>query len=159
MSGGRFLISAKGITYSENTIKNQNLVREGFGINCSFKVANDYKGSGEKLLRNAEEELRDVNSIELDKDSRDISDYVAGYIVHKTQNMLHKCCGGKLKNENQSLSSEYIKILPPGGLTIPSRTLSDDISQGFAILDANSSAIGNSVIPSREAGIIILKTI
>ena len=39
MSGGRFLISAKDIVHSENILKIQALVKEGFDIDSSLKVA------------------------------------------------------------------------------------------------------------------------
>lgn len=156
MSGGRFLISAKDASRSENILKIKSLVKEGFDIVSDIKMVEDSSKSGEELLRAVEEELGDVDAIKLDESSRKVSDHVAGYFVRKTHDIFHPCCGKNLKGEKENSNSEYINILSRGGLLCPSEKLADIVSQAFALLDASSPAIRLCDLPSKKAGFLIL---
>ena len=78
MSGGRFLVSAKDVSISENILKVKTLVREVVNIDESLKINNDFSDNHEKLLYEVELSINDECAFELDKNSSDISDYVAG---------------------------------------------------------------------------------
>ena len=66
MSGGCFLISAKDVSFSENILKIQSLVKEGFNIDSSLKVNEKFEEATEKLLNDVSNDLNDVNWIQLD---------------------------------------------------------------------------------------------
>ena len=82
---------------------------------------------------------------------------LSGYIVHKAEDLLGECCISGLKSETASSSTEYIGILSRGGLLTPSEALGDVVAQSFAVLDASSTAIKESKLPSRTLGIALLR--
>ena len=157
MSGGRFLISAKDVFRSEKILKIQTLVKEGFNIDSSVKVyENQHEVKVRNLVREVENDLQYVETMTLSQASREVSDNVAGYIVHKAKDLLGECCIENLKAETASSSTEYIGILSRGGLITPSMAFGDIVAQSFAVLDACSTAIKESNLPSRTAGLAIL---
>lgn len=158
MSGGRFLISAKDVVRSENILKIQSLVKEGFDIDSSVKVNESQREPKIiNLLRDVGNYLKDMDSIQLNQASREISDNVAGYIIHKAKDLLGGCCIKNLMNESPSPSTKYIAILSRGGLITPSQALGDLVAKSFAVLDACSMKIAESKLPSRIAGLAILR--
>ena len=87
-------------------------------------------------------------------DSRQVSDKVAGYIVHKTQQLYRDCCQSQLLNEE--LNTEYIKQLSHGGLKNPSLPLNTVVSQSFDVLDESSPALRLFNVPARKTRMKIL---
>ena len=69
----------------------------------------------------------EANSLQLNDDSRQVSDTVAAYIVHKTKHLYRECCKSQLTNEE--VNTEYIGQLSSGGLKNPSMPLSTVVSQ------------------------------
>ena len=158
MSGGRFLISLKDVFRSEKILKIKSLVKEGFDIDSSFKVdEHQQKTEVDSFLREIEDQMRDVENMYLTQASREVSDNVAGYIVHKAKNLFGECCIRRIVNETACSNTEYIGILSRGGLTTPSKALGDLVAQSFAVLDACSTAIKKSKVPSRVAGLAVLR--
>ena len=155
MSGGRFLISAKDVSTSENIIRIKTLIKQGCEIDSSVKISNNYDEMTEKLKIDVEAELGQVESIKLNEESRKISDYVAGYIAFKTESFYENCCASNLLDEQPN--SAYIGLLSRGGLKNPSMSLKNAVSDAFAILDASSAAIRRCKIPSRIAGVTVLQ--
>lgn len=155
MSGGRFLISAKDVSTSENIIRIKTLINQGCEIDSSVKIYNTASEMTEKLRTDVEEALGEAESIELNEDSRKISDYVAGYISYKMESCYENCCAANLFNEQPN--NEYIGLLSRGGLKNPSVPLKNAVSDAFAILDASSAVIRKCEMPSRIAGIAVLQ--
>ena len=154
MSGGRFLVSLKDVSRSENILKIKTLVKEGFDVTPSLKVQEDYSHAEENLLFDVDQCLGDVESIQLGEESRQISDNIAGYLSHKTRDVFASCCGNNLKSEEAS--SGLIGLLSRGNLINPSVKLGDMVSKAFALLDASSNAIRKCSISSKKAGTVIL---
>ena len=96
-----------------------------------------------------------MESIELDTISREISDSVAGYIVHGPEELLGLISG--LKTITASSRAEYFGILSRGGLITPSEALGDVVAQCFAVLDACSSVIRESKPPSKRLAVALLQ--
>ena len=98
-----------------------------------------------------------MESIELDTISREISDSVAGYIVHGAEELLGVISG--LKTITASSRAEYFEILSRGGLITPSEALGDVVAQCFAVLDAcsSSSRIRESKPPSKRLAVALLQ--
>ena len=92
MSGGRFLVSANEVSTSENILKIQTLVKEGFDLSQSFKVPKPTEEAEENLVSVAEQVLGDVDSIQLNDPSKSFSDNIAGYIAHKKEKLYDGCC-------------------------------------------------------------------
>ena len=61
--------------------------------------------------------------------------------------------GGRCEND------KYLNLLSRGGLKTPSQNLCTYVCNSFAILDASSTVISDSVIPVREAAEYILQNI
>lgn len=154
MSGGRFLVSAKEVSTSENILKIKTLVKEGFDLSQSFKVPKPTEEAEENLISVAEQVLGDVDSIQLNDTSKSVSDNIAGYIAHKKEKLYDGCCGTLLLCDERK--SEYIEKLSRGGLKKPSLALSDTVSKAFALLDTCSEVIRRSDIDSKSAGMLIL---
>ena len=90
--------------------------------------------------------------------SRDISNHVDGYMVHKAHKVFGHCCGNKfLQMTNETLRASCSSILSRGGLKSAPEDLNDAVAKSFSILDANTSAIKCCDIPSIEAGLAILE--
>ena len=155
MSGGRFLISEKDINISEKILKIKSLVKEGLQLDSNVISTKDDAVQIAKLIEEVEGLVSYAEPLQLNDESRHVSDTVAGYIAHKTGHIYKDCCDYKLINDQPN--AEYIGLLSRGGLKYPSLPLSTAVSQGFAILDATSDAIKKSGIPTRKAGMEILK--
>ena len=78
MSGGRFLISIKDVMRSENILKIKNLVKEGFNSDPSLKEDGKYEEATVKLLEDVESTLHNLDIVQLNSRSMDVSDNVAG---------------------------------------------------------------------------------
>ena len=70
-------------------------------------------------------------------ESLEVSVMVASYIVKKLIEKLKwdKCKNSLISKEDVLLEDTYIKLVSGGGLTIPSKELSDFVSHAFAALD------------------------
>lgn len=158
MSGGRFLISAKDVICSEKILKIRSLVREGFDIDEKIKLKEDYSSDVQDLFSSVQCMLGDKNSIMLDENSKEVSDNIAGYIAHKAMKYCNGCCQEYLIDQSHSSQPDnYLSKLSRGGLQVPSEGLSAFVSQGFALLDASSSIIQASPLPSRYAAEKVLE--
>lgn len=156
MSGGRFLVSLKDVKCSEKILKIKSLLKEQLDINQNFEDKNNYENGITELLHTAE--AIDVNALQLTDSSREISDYIAGYIAYKSKKFNDGCCDDYLISKENPANGSYLNAISRGGLKIPSKTLSDYVAQGFAILDACSTHIRTSGVPSRKAGENVLCT-
>ena len=84
-----------------------------------------------------------LDTVQLNSRQMEISDNVAGYIVHKTKSIFNDCCEEQMMkhtdNENQSSRNSdphYISILSRGGLIMLSESLSSAVvARDFSILD------------------------
>ena len=158
MSGGRFLVSARDVSNSENILKIKSLVKAGFDITEDLKINNDYSEERNTLLINAESVIKDENSLKLDESSKDISNYVAGYIAHKSSKAYQNCCGNRMISNSQELpSASFTSILSRGGLKAAPEDLNDAVAKSFAILDASCTVIRCSKVPSMQAAFSILE--
>jgi hypothetical protein len=163
MSGGRFLVSLKDVNTSEKILKIKSLVQEGVDIDDSVKVHRHNDLEVQKLLTEFKETVLNARgSIKLEDNSKEVSDYVAGYISLKMQKYCGGCCSDRLisKHNNSSDSAAtYVSLLSRGGLTYASEELGEYVAQSFAHLDASSTLIRRSTVPEREAGEEILRTL
>ena len=158
MSGGRFLVSAKDVDRSENILKIQSLVKEGFEIDNSLKEKLDGSEDVNTLLQQVKEVMKDENSIKLNESSRDISNHIAGYIAHKAAKSYNNCCGEAFTSSSEEDGScSYTSLLSRGGLVNPHPALSEAFASSFAILDNYSDVIQNCQLSSRKSGLAILK--
>ena len=96
-----------------------------------------------------------MESIELDTISREISDSVAGYIVHGAEVLLGLISG--LKTKTAPSRAEYFGILSRGELITPSEALGDVVAQCFAVPYACSSVIRESKPPSKRLAVALLQ--
>ena len=164
MSGGRFLVSIKDVMRSENILKMKSLVKEGFNIDPSLKENGKCEEATAKLLEDVEFTLPNVDTVQLNSRSMEISDNVAGYIVHKSKSIFNSCYEEQMTkhtdNENKTSrnsDSHYIAILSLSGLIMPSEPLSNAVARAFGILDLSADVIRRSSVPLRKAGITILE--
>ena len=145
-------------------MKIESLVKEGLNIDPSLKEDGKYEEATSKLLEDVESTLPNLDTVQLNSSSMEISDNVAGYIVHKTKSIFNGCCEEQMTkhtdDENQSSRTSdphYITILSRGGLIMPSEPLSNAVTRAFAILDLSSEVIRRSSVPSRKVGNAILE--
>ena len=103
-----------------------------------------------KELLKIDQQLSSVymESLILHSESREVSDYISGYVAKKVRPELEGCCSESLIGEVVGAGS-YQDILSRGGLLRPSESLSDQVAQSFAILDATSDVLRQSVLPAR----------
>ena len=85
MSGGRFLVSEKDITTSEKIIKIKTLVKQGFVIDSNILKAEEDPVQIAKLMNDVGELIGEADTLQLDEASRQVSDNIAGYIVHEIE--------------------------------------------------------------------------
>jgi len=158
MSGGRFLISAKDVNNSEKILKIKSLVREGFDIEDSIKIKTDYTEEEEDLVSSLTSVLgNEGNRVSLEDNSKEVADNIAGYIAYRAQKYSKGCCYDQLIDEDTSNGNNYHKVLSRGGLKVPTKAFSECVAHGFAILDASSTAIQKSAMPSRYAAQSVLR--
>ena len=84
MSGERFLISEKDINISEKTLKIKALINEGVEVASTVLSTEENPAKVEKVA-----EL--VGGLQLNDVSRQVSDNVVGYIIHKTVCLYSDC--------------------------------------------------------------------
>lgn len=160
MSGGRFLVSAKDVGRSENILKVKSLIKEGFDIK-EFLTTNEHDSEDKSnMLKDVECKIKDVESLQLNESSRDVSNHIAGYIAHKARNAVAKCCGNDFistDGEQGNVGSTYTALLSRGRLVISHQDISDAVSKSFALLDNCSAIIRSSKLPSRVAGLAVLQ--
>ena len=102
--------------------------------------------------------IKDDDCLQLNDSSRDIANHIAGYIANKAQKSFENCCGSNfIRTNGKPSASSYTSILSRGGLKLATEDLNDAVAKSFAILDASSSLIRGSKIPSMEAGTAILE--
>ena len=92
MSGGRFLVSIKDVMRSENVLKIKSLVKEGFNIDPSLKEDGKYEEATAKLLEDEESTIPNLDTIQLNSKLMEVSDNVAGYMVHKSKSIFNGYC-------------------------------------------------------------------
>ena len=105
-------------------------------------------------MENVEELISEANSLQLNDDSRQVSDTVVGCIVHKTEHLYRDCCESLLINEE--VNTKHIGLLSRGRLENSSMSLDTVVSQSFAVLDESSPAIRFSNILARKVGMKVL---
>ena len=154
MSGGRFLVSEEDIATSEKIIKIKTLVKQGFKINSTILKAKEDPVQIAKLMNDGEELISEADILQLDEASRQVSDNIAGYIVHEIEHLYKDCCQHKLVFDQKN--TEFIGHLSRGGLKSPSLASSIAVSQAFALLDSCSAAMRKSVVPASKAGMKVL---
>ena len=137
MSGGRFLVSLKDVMCSENVIKVKDLVKRGFNITEDIKFTHNVSEELQNLSSSVGM-LLDGKDICLSEDSRQVSDNIAGYIVHQVQSLCEDCCDDQIHQDNNESCKKYHKTLSRGGFKKPSNWLSDFVTNGLAHLDAAS---------------------
>jgi hypothetical protein len=155
MSGGRFLVSLKDVVTSEKILKIKSLLREGFDINEEVKIEYDYENELNILEIDIQNIIGDASVISLSEKTKNVSNYVAGYVARQLGKFINGCCVKRLLNED-GVGDAYHDEISRGGLTVASQALQDYVASGFAILDVCEAIIHNSNIPSRKAGEYIL---
>ena len=74
--------------------------------------------------------------------SRDVSDYVAGYIGNKLQESFHDCCGKNIVKPVETSATPLLRAMhysiTTGGLKTASADLNQAVAKSFAIVDATS---------------------
>ena len=88
-----------------------------------------------------EDRFPDFDSMQLNSNSKEVSDNVAGNIARASEKLLQNCCEECLKIEESSPPGSYKSILSRGGLITPSEPLSIEVARAFVILDATSDDI------------------
>ena len=82
MKGELFLVSTKGVLFSEKNTENKSFIREGFPIDASGKVSKSNSDALEEILLNTHSAIGDMEDVTLSDDSRQILtfDHIAGYV-------------------------------------------------------------------------------
>ena len=155
MSGGRFLVSLKDVNCSEKILKIKSLLKS----NCDLKDAESSLLPDEKksALKDIDEKISvtDVDSFALNEQTKEVSNFVAGYVAKKVKVLTETCCSQLLTG--YCPDDGYIKLMSRGGLIVPSSALSDTVATSFSILDHFSSDIQRCSLNSREAAEYILR--
>ena len=92
-------------------------------------------------MKELEGRFPDFDSVQLNSNSKEVSDNVAGNIARASEKLLQNCCEKSLKSEESSTPGSYKSILSRGGLITPSQPLSNAVARAFVILDATSDDI------------------
>ena len=123
MSGGRFLVSLREVNCSENIIKMKSLLKRNLDVQEARNNTDPIEVKKELQLLEEKTSNVDPESISLGSSSREVSDYVSGYIAQKLKTDLKGCCFDTLIGEYESGS--YVQILSRGGLLAPSKLFGD----------------------------------
>ena len=146
MSGGRFLVSLAEMNSSQRIILLRSLIME----DINFWDEDVFEDSCVNQLGDLEKDVEPLSTqileICLNPESLEVSVMVAGYIAKKLIEKL-KCdeCKHILisKEDDVELEDTYLKLVSRGGLTVPSKELSDFVSHAFAALDFFDKYISN----------------
>ena len=113
MSGGRFLVSIKDVMRSENILKIKSLFKEGSNIHPSLKEDGKYEEATAKLLEDVESTLPNLDAVQLNSRSKEVSDNVAKYIVHKTKSIFNGCCEEQMTKhtDNKKIKTYHLELL------------------------------------------------
>ena len=78
----------------------------------------------------------DFQEIDLDKDTKEVATYIAGFIMKKfSKQFICSECKALLNHEKVTICIEYTNLLFRGGLQLPGKSLASYISHSFAKLD------------------------
>ena len=130
-------------------------MKEGIDTSQNFQPV-DVTTDIEEFMLFVESNITDSNyTIRLTNNSREVSDFIAGFIAHKSKRITKDFCQylSSISSENYS-NQTYLHELSRGGLTIPSQSLRECVAQASPILDESSRLIPKSRVPSRKAGSI-----
>ena len=150
-------MSLKDVIYSEKILKIKSLLKEGFEIN-ELKENIDYSVGLQLLDERVESTIHDGKSVSLREDTKEVSNYIAGYIAHKMTDTLKDCCHQQMIDCLDDQNNSYTNIVSRGGLKYPSISLANFIANGFAILDSCSEILRTSTVPARLAGEYVLSS-
>ena len=161
MSGGRFLVSLREVQTSEKILKSRSLLKIGFDYwmeNIEDIKDVTFSDETKKFLDTLKSKENEIYEVCLSTESEEVSHFIAGNIGRRILKLVNcKSCESYLiQNEAEQESSRhrYLSDLSRGGLTIPSRELSDFVSTGYALLDFFDQHVGNKV---REMNLIALE--
>ena len=152
MSGGRFLVSLREVESSEKILKCRSLLK----LDHNYWLDSEEHGEEEileentnKLLAILEEKEEEILEATLSSESEQVAHYIAGNIskrIHQASNC--KMCEAKLIDSDVktvNMRSSYLLDLSRGGLTVPSKAVSDFVANGYALLDLFDQYISNKV--------------
>ena len=95
MSVRRSLVSLKDITSSENMLKIKSLVKKGMKI--TVKLTASHEIEIQEILENFEQSVLNASVIsQLSNSSKEVSDYIAGYITVQMQDHVCDACWNRL---------------------------------------------------------------
>ena len=106
MSRGRFLKSEKDINVSKKIMKIKSLIMKRVENKSAVLSAQDDPAHVTQLREKVEEIVGEANSLHSYEDSKQVSDSVAGQIVHKTAHLYRDCCRSELTSE--MVNTEYV---------------------------------------------------
>ena len=120
MSGGKFWIELKDVTWSERILKIKSLVKESIDIKDNIKVTENEDAIQQELFDNIME--IGFENVMLSEETREAAAHISGYIAKKLVKKFGHCCKNYCINESETTSTAhvYIDLLSRGGLTLPS---------------------------------------
>ena len=147
MSGDRFLVSLREVLNSERISQCRSLLKENVNIweDDVAPVGTHTLGTFINFIETDDSHLYEAA---LTDDSNEVATTIAGYIAKKLIKrpscIICKSCLGSEKGIN--FENKYFDNLSRGGLTIPSSSLAEFVSNGFAILDSADEKITEYVL-------------
>jgi hypothetical protein len=152
MSGGRFLVSLREVQSSEKILKSRSLLKIGY----DYWVEDRDETHEESLLQDTndflailEDKENEIVEASLSADSEEVAHYIAGNIAKRIIERV-KCCDCESHvietgDHVDTPHNTYLSDLSRGGLTIPSREVSDFVCNGYALLDLLDEHMGINV--------------
>ena len=137
MSGGRFLVSLVELNNSQRIISLRSLIMEDINF-WDEDVFEDFCANELNDLENVVEPVStQILESCLNPESFEVSVMVAGYIAKKLNEKFkcEECRNILIAKEDVVLEDTYLKLISRGGLTVPSRELSNLVSHASAALD------------------------
>ena len=142
MRGGRFLVSLREVLNSERILQCRSLLKENVKI-LEYDVAPVVTHTLGAFINFIEKDGSHLNEAALTDDSNAVATTIAVYIAKKlikrSSCIICKPC--LVSEKGIHFEHKYFHNLSRGGLTIPSSSLSEFVSNGFAILDSADEII------------------
>ena len=159
MSGGRFLVGLKDVTWSERILKIKSLVKENIDIKDDIKVTDNEDAIQQELLDNKME--IGFENVILSDETGEVAAHISSYLAKKLVRKFGRCCKNYCINESETESTAhiYIDLLSRDGLTLPSECLVTYIWNCFAFIDHAIDVYNISKIKERAAAEHLLNVV
>ena len=135
MSGGRFLVGLKDVTWSERISKIKSFVKESIDMKDDTKVTENGDAIQQEFFDNTME--IGFENVMLSYETGEVATHISGYIAKKLVQKFRHCSKNYCINESETASTTHacIDFLSRGRITLPSECHLTYVCECFAFIE------------------------